>query len=380
MKISGHWIDAAPSQAVLHLLEAAGHAAYFVGGCVRNELMGHPVSDIDVATDALPNDVIRITEIAGHRAVPTGIEHGTVTVVVDDVPHEVTTFRKDIATDGRRAKVAFSKNIADDARRRDFTMNALYADAAGLVTDPLSSMPDLEARRVRFIEDAGMRIQEDYLRILRFFRFHAWFGNPDAGLDADGLAACAEHADGIGRLSKERIGSEMLKLLAAPDPAPSIAAMRSAGVFSRVLPGADDRLLAQLVHVEQKIPPNALRRLAVLGGEAVSENLTLSKAEVRKTDILCSEMVSVSSAKSLGYRYGAQTGLDILLLRGTLSQTRPSSQDIEDLHTGEKAVFPIGAADLMPEYEGAALGQKLKELEQTWISSGCAMTKADLLS
>ncbi|MEL7252657.1 MAG: CCA tRNA nucleotidyltransferase [Pseudomonadota bacterium] len=380
MKVAGDWIHAAPSQTVITMLRDAGHAAYFVGGCVRNGLLDHPVSDIDIATDALPEVVMQLAEGAGLRAVPTGIDHGTVTVVVDDVPHEVTTFRKDVATDGRRAVVAFSKDIAEDAHRRDFTMNALYALADGTVVDPLGGLADLKARRVRFIEDAPTRIKEDYLRILRFFRFHAWFGDAEGGLDADGLAACAELAEGIAQLSKERIGAEMIKLLAAPDPAPSVAAMRSASVLAQVLPGADDRLLAPLVHLEGAVSPSSLRRLAVLGGEDVVDQLRLSKSDAKRLDLLRDEMGATTPSHALGYRYGVEVGHDILLLRAVLSQMPPTQQDMDDLARGANAVFPVASADLMPEYEGPALGQKLKALEEAWIASAFQLTKADLLS
>ena len=383
MKITGDWLTSASSQAVMQMLQDAEHAAYFVGGCVRNALLQHPVSDIDISTDAVPEEVVQIAEGAGHRAIPTGIDHGTITVVVNEIAHEITTFRKYVSTDGRRATVAFSKDITDDALRRDFTMNALYADAEGTVIDPLGGLEDLHARRVRFIEDPAIRIREDYLRILRFFRFHAWFGDPADGLDADGLAACAELTDGMSRLSKERIGAEMTKLLAAPDPAPSVAAMRTAGVLARVLPGADDRFLAPLVHFEAHsegdVPPAYQRRLAVLGGKDVADNLRLSKTDARRLDLLRVEMGQVTSAKELGYRHGAAFGSDVLLLRGALSNMIPSDQDLEDLVTGEQAVFPVKAADLMPDYEGPALGQKLTDLETTWIASGFALTARELL-
>ena len=236
MRINADWIRAEGLQSVMGLLTVAGHQAFLVGGCVRNALISQPVADIDIATDAVPERVVALAEQAGHKVVPTGIDHGTVTVIAGGEVHEVTTFRRDVATDGRRATVAYATDLADDAARRDFTMNALYADASGQIYDPLGGLPDLLARRVRFVGDAAARIKEDYLRILRFFRFHAWYGDPGRGIDAEALAACAEHANGISRLSCERVGHEMRKLLAAPDPAPSVAAMHSAGILQQVLP------------------------------------------------------------------------------------------------------------------------------------------------
>ena len=217
MKIAGEWIEAAHVQQVLHMLTDAGHQAFLVGGCVRNALLGQPVADIDISTDAMPERVVALAGATGLKAVPTGIEHGTITVVAEGVGHEITTFRRDVETDGRRAVVAFSTRIEDDAARRDFTMNALYADATGAVVDPMGGLADLWARRVRFVGDADERIREDLLRILRLFRFHAWYGDPEEGLDADGLAACAANSAGIETLSRERIGHEMRRLLAAPD-------------------------------------------------------------------------------------------------------------------------------------------------------------------
>ncbi|MGC1488809.1 MAG: CCA tRNA nucleotidyltransferase, partial [Albidovulum sp.] len=214
MRIVADWITDQDLQLVLRLIRDGGHQALLVGGCVRNGLLGVPVDDVDIATDAHPERVSALAKAAGLRVVPTGIEHGTVTIVANSKPFEVTTFRRDVETDGRRATVAFATNIQDDAARRDFTMNALYADHAGQVIDPLGGLPDLQARRVRFVGGPQDRIREDYLRILRFFRFHARYGDPALGLDADGLAACAELADGIKTLSRERIGHEMRKLLA----------------------------------------------------------------------------------------------------------------------------------------------------------------------
>ena len=223
MKVSGAWLNDEGAQSLLRALVASGHRGLFVGGCVRNAILGVPVGDIDIATDALPETVIKIAKEAGFRAIPTGIDHGTVTVIACGILHEVTTLRRDVQTDGRHAIVAFSGDIAEDAARRDFTMNALYAQADGTVLDPLSGLPDLMARRVRFVGDANARIVEDHLRILRFFRFHAIYGDPAYGIDADGLAACADNLAGLDTLSRDRVGAEMIKLMAGFDPAPALS-------------------------------------------------------------------------------------------------------------------------------------------------------------
>ena len=380
MKISGEWIDADGVQAVLRLLSDAGHQAYLVGGCVRNALIGQPVADIDIATDAVPDRVAELGRAAGCKVVPTGIAHGTVTIVVAGEPHEVTTFRRDVETDGRRAKIAYSTRIEEDAARRDFTMNALYADAAGNVVDPLGGLPDLEARRVRFVGDADARIREDYLRILRFFRFHAWYGDEDAGMDPDALAACSTNSGGIEMLSKERIGHEMRRLLAAPDPAPAIGAMQATGVLSRILPGTDTRALAPLVHLEHPYAPDWIRRLAALGGDSPADALRLSREETLRFEILRRGVEGTSGPAELAYRHDAGAARDIVLLRAALFETPLPGGWEAEVAKGVGANFPVKPADLMPEHAGAALGARLRELEARWIASGFELSREQLLA
>lgn len=381
MKLSGKWITAHPTQAVCTALTNAGHQALFVGGCVRNALLGVPVGDIDIATDALPQAVMQLATDAGLKPVPTGIDHGTVTVVSDGKPHEVTTFREDVDTFGRHAQVAFGTDLHADARRRDFTMNALYARPDGTVIDPLGGIEDLIARRVRFIGDGATRIKEDYLRILRFFRFHACYGDAEGGLDHDALAACAAHLDGLAGLSRERVGAEMRKLLAAPNPAPSVAAMQRTGVLSAILPGADVRSLAPLVHLESgtNTAPNAVRRLAALGGEDVTDRLRLSRAETKRLALLRDGASAAMRPAEIGYRYGATDGMDILLLRAALLDAPFDPNAPGDLERGANATFPVEPVDLMPDYTGPALGQRLQELEDLWIASGFKLGREDLL-
>ena len=313
-RLEADWLNAPETRAVFALLTEAGYAAYAVGGCVRNTLLHAPVKDIDLSTDARPETVMSLAKQAGLRAIPTGIDHGTVTVVSGDIPHEITTYRRDVATDGRRAVVAFSTDIKDDALRRDFTMNALYADASGKVVDPIGGLQDLLARRVRFIEDADQRIQEDYLRSLRFFRFNAWYGDTAQGLDADALDAIARNLDGIATLSRERVGGEMLRLLEASDPSIAVATMRSTGLLHAVLEGADDRVIAPLVYLEQKlgIEPDPLRRLAALGGENLTEKLRLSRQDAERLRILTAG--APGGPKVSGYKLGVNNARDVHLI------------------------------------------------------------------
>ena len=377
MRITGSWIDHPGTQALCAALEGAGFRALFVGGCVRNDLLGEPVADIDIATDAMPETVSNLAETAGFKVVPTGIEHGTVTVVAQGEPHEVTTFRRDVETDGRRAVVAFSTRIEEDAQRRDFTMNALYADRQGRVIDPLQGLPDLQARRVRFVGDAETRIREDYLRILRFFRFHAAYGDPEGGLDPEGLAACAALSAGLETISRERITAELRKLLAARDPAPAVAAMAQSGVLARILPGADPRALAPLVHLDQAEPPRWLRRLATLGGE--TEHLRLAKSEARDLSALRTALGSTDTAAALGWRLGETLATDAILARAASFGTSPPEGWQAEIHCGAKARFTVTAADLMPALQGEALGARLKQLEARWLASNLTLSREDLL-
>lgn len=378
IKITGDWLHDAKTQAVCAAITAGGHQALLVGGCVRNALLNRPVTDIDIATDATPERVRALAALAGIKAVPTGIDHGTVTLIVKRTPHEVTTFRRDIDTDGRHATVQFSRDVAEDARRRDFTMNALYARPDGTVVDPLGGLPDVCARRLRFVGDPAERIREDYLRILRFFRFFAWYGDPDHGIDAEGLAACAAGIDGLETLSRERVGAELRKLLSAPNPAPAVASMARSGILAAILPGADDRALALLVHLENGPSPDWLRRLAALGGEDTAERLRLSRAEARDLAALRGAMSNVETPAVLGWKLGQARGWDALLLRAAV-QERPVPPDAgAELARGAATAFPITAADL-PTLIGPALGQELKRLRKRWLASDLRLSRADLL-
>lgn len=380
-RISSEWLHCSTTQSVCSALSKNGAQVLFVGGCVRNTLMGLPASDIDIATDATPDVVCDLAKTAGIKMVPTGIEHGTVTLVKSSRTFEVTTFRRDVSTDGRRATVSFSTDLAEDAARRDFTINALYAQPDGLVIDPLNGLTDLIGRRVRFIGLAQDRIREDYLRSLRYFRFHAWYGDQEHGFDAEALAAIAANLDGLALLSRERVGSEMLKLLAAPDPAPSLAAMRSTGVLGRLLPTADDRALAPLIHTEvlAGTTPDAFRRLAVLGNIDFAQLLRLSRSQSRHLEELRQAAIGNAGSAELGYRLGRQMAFDTLMVRSALLEQSWSSSEVEKMETGAVAQFPVTAADLMPDLQGPALGAELSRLERKWIDSGFVLDRDELL-
>ncbi|MDG1432194.1 MAG: CCA tRNA nucleotidyltransferase [Paracoccaceae bacterium] len=381
MKLTGEWLHSPATQAVFSVLTDAGYQAYLVGGCVRNALISANVTDFDISTDATPTIVTKLAENAGLRVIPTGIEHGTVTVVSGGIPHEITTFRKDMETDGRHAVVSFSTSIDEDAARRDFTMNALYADATGKVLDPLGGLADLNARHVRFIGNAGDRIREDYLRILRFFRFTAWYGDTELGFDQDALAAIGDNLAGIESLSKERVGQELQKLLLAPNPSPAIAVMQQTGVLHAILPGADSKALSILVHHEAKVDlaPSFPRRLAALGPIDAKEMLRVSKSNLRDRDAIFKAATEMDYAQEAGYRLGATLGTDSRLLRSALLETNFDTNELEQVSFGAAAKLPVKAADLMDQFQGPALGEKLRQLENAWIASGFSLTKQQLL-
>jgi poly(A) polymerase len=383
------WMAHPATVAVMAALEAAGgeDCARFVGGCVRNALLRTPVSDIDIATILEPSEVIAALEAAGVRAVPTGIEHGTVTAVADGRPFEITTLRRDVETDGRRAVVAFTRDWAEDAARRDFRLNALYADARGRLYDPTGGgIEDARRGAIVFVGDARTRIREDALRILRFFRFLAWYGQGEP--DQEGLAACAELASLVETLSAERIGGELLKLLSADDPRRALRLMEETGVLRWVVPRAA-RLARfdSLVRIETEIlfEDDALLRLAALlpdepwVGVEVAQRLRLSNGRrARLESALGTEprLVSWMSPREMRrivYRLGAETFCDRVLLawagsdrpaaavqwRALLPMARSWTPPTLPLTGDEVAVAGVP--------RGPQIGAVLREVEAWWI-------------
>jgi poly(A) polymerase len=356
------------------LIRALGgpEQARLVGGAVRDGLMGLPVSDIDVATRLLPDLVIARLKTAGIKAVPTGIAHGTITAVTEGGPVEVTTLRRDIATDGRHAQVAFSDDWQEDASRRDFTMNALYADPlSGEVFDWFGGLADLDARHVRFIGDPLTRIAEDHLRILRFFRFHARFGEGPA--DGAALAACTARANDLMALSRERIAAELLKLLAAPHPAPAIRLMIDHGIFSPVLPEIEDvEPLEQLIAREAAamVAGDALRRLAALIRPGVSlardiaARLKLSRSAARRLTTAATR--EMDRPEALAYRHGLDSAIDLILLNN-------GPVDALDALTGwHRPQLPLSGGVLIARglAPGPVVATTLGAIERRWIAEG----------
>ena len=379
MKVGGVWLTDPRCQRVFSLLSDKGFQAFVVGGAVRDAALGMVVGDVDFATDARPERVMELANSAGIGAVPTGIDHGTVTLVVDGAGFEVTTYRRDVQTDGRRAVVAFADDMETDARRRDFTMNALYADAEGRVSDPIGGWQDAMARHVRFIDDAETRIREDALRILRFFRFAAWFGAPEGGIDADGLAACATLGELVDDLSAERVGHEMRKLLSAPDPAPALAAMGACGVLARVAPGAQVAMVAPLVAVEGRRAPDWMRRLVVMGVTDEVIDWRLSKAEAKELARLRAALDADESVAASAYRHGVRAAENAALIRAA-SLGHAADNLADELSRGAAQSFPVRSSDILDRFgQGPRLGRALTAMKEDWIASDFSLSKQELI-
>lgn len=408
------WLMDDALQALMQAFEDDGFQIYAVGGCVRDTVIQREfdqahefgssqpsdnvysvsVNDIDLSTNAHPQKSIEIIERLTPRerpwkAVPTGIDHGTVTAVPPvGNPFEITTFRKDVETDGRRAVVAFAETLDEDARRRDFTINAFYVDRQGQVLDPVGGSHDLKERHIRFIGDPVQRIEEDYLRILRFFRFTATHGRSGAGVDAEGLAACALLADGLDKVSRERIGAEMTRIIAYWDAAPTVGTMEQSGVLGHILPGAGVETLARLVDLEEAyplegrmIPPaDVPTRLAALGCADVAKLLRLPKAQADKIALVHAEAGKLTPPHELGYRHSGWVAVHCLLLRWASLLEPFDSSAIDAVWRGDRAVFPVSSHDLRPAFEGKALGDCLNALEAAWIASEFKLNKTHLLA
>ncbi|MDR2858416.1 MAG: CCA tRNA nucleotidyltransferase [Novosphingobium sp.] len=356
-----------PDLAALVAALGGGNARY-VGGAVRDTLLGVGVRDVDLATPLPPPAVMARLDAAGIRHVPTGLDHGTVTAVLANGPVEITTLRRDVATDGRRATVAFATEWHEDAARRDFTINALYADpVSGELFDYFGGLADLAKRRVRFIGDARQRIHEDHLRILRYFRFQARFGSQPPDTEAEN--SCAELAATLKGLSRERIGMEFCNLLGLPDPAPTVARMEELGVLAVIMPEADPQALARLVagELRQDVAPDPIRRLAALLppdvplAEQVAARFRLSGAQKKRLATAAARPAAAEKPRALAYRLGREQALDRLLLAGA---------DIGALAGWDIPVFPLkgGAIVARGVKAGPEVARILQTVEKRWVA------------
>jgi poly(A) polymerase len=388
------WMAAPATRAVMTALAARGGVARFVGGCVRNALLARLHTEIDIATSSAPTDVIALLTAAGIKAIPTGIEHGTVTAVQDGTTFEITTLRRDVETMGRKAVVAFTDDWAADAARRDFTLNAIYCDLDGTLYDPADGLGDLRAGRVRFVGDAGQRIQEDYLRILRFFRIYAHYGRPPA--DVAALRACRQHAKGLAILSVERVAHELMRLLAAPDPATVLALMAEYEVLAHVLPEATDidRLRA-LVRIDSADPVPLRRLAAVLGldvakAERVALRLKLSNRERVRLAAAARRAFGhepdAANVRNNLYRYGPEAFTDQVYLRWAEAGGRAGDARfpplLERARAWQPPRFPLSGDDVLALgiERGPKVGELLAAVEEWWMEGGFTASRDECVA
>jgi len=390
--VEAPWLKSGPAARVLELLNGDGEEARVVGGAVRNALLKIPSGDIDIATTAVPEEVIRRAKAAGIKSVPTGIEHGTITLVVDSHPFEITTLREDAETFGRKAKVAFGRDWVRDAERRDFTINGLSVDAEGRVHDHVGGLADIAARRVRFIGDAGQRIAEDYLRILRFFRMHAVYGKGEP--DRIGYLACIAGRAGLASLSAERVRMEMLKIVAAEGALAAVTAMGDAGLLQAIFGGVTYiGPLATMISAERMLglAPSPVRRLGALSvavtedAKRVATRLRLTNAEAKALDSMGHRWwrlagMDEATARRRLYRLGEDHYRDRLLLAWARAGGDRDSADHDAAYWREFAglpqrwsapKFPLKAADFIARgiAEGPALGHVMTLAEDAWLAA-----------
>ncbi len=379
------WLADHRLQSLLALLNEMGGEAMVAGGAVRNALLGVAVADVDVATTLPPQEVVRRCGASGFAVHPTGIDHGTVTVVVHHMPFEVTTLRRDVTTNGRRATVAFTGDWAEDAARRDFTMNAMYCGADGKVHDFTDGYADILRRKVRFVGTPSRRIREDFLRILRFFRFHAHYGK--GAPDPIGLAACTRLRKGLDGLSAERIRQELLKLLVAPRAVETLKIMRKAGILKHVLEAAPDW------RVMKRLPPDAMLRLSVLARETASlqEHLRLSNEQAKRLQAmaeapLLSPDFRDTERRRILYHIGPQAWRDAVHLSWARSRAALDDRDWQVLaglpDDWPVPTFPVTGRDLQAAgfAAGPGMGEALRKLEDWWIASDFKPAREDLLA
>jgi len=359
-----------------------GYKIYFVGGCVRDSILGNPVTDIDMSTTALPDQIIQIAKANNLRAIPTGIKYGTITVISNCKPYQITTFRKDVATDGRHADVLYANDMITDATRRDFTINALYADEDGNVIDPLKGVNDLYCRIIKFIFNPRKRIIEDNLRILRFFRFHAWYGDPNKNLDPASLNACTHYKSKVGTLSNERIGAEMKKIMSAPNPISSLEAMTMAGVLELVMPNASTSQLSSLLKLENKLQRGIhwTTRAAIMTSTDLKNIWKISKVDHKKLRNLQKLKAGKDKVSKISYLYGEEFSWQYAILKYvSLNKDIPKNIRAE-IKRGANALFPIKSCELINDFKGPELGKRIKDLQHAWINSNFSLTREELLN
>lgn len=376
------WLRNPSAQKLSKLYKNFGYQVLFVGGCVRNTILKMPVTDIDLATDAQPEEIIKIAKENNIRFVPTGLAHGTITLIIDNKNYQITTFRTDFDHDGRYAKVEFTESLLLDASRRDLTINALYCNHVGEVIDPLNGLDDIKKQKIKFIGNPNERIKEDNLRILRFFRFQAIYGNKNLEIDSIALEACHNHKSKLAALSKERITSELRKILSAPNPLEVIIKMNETGVLNELFQNVSiDSLEAYLKTEEKfKININWLGRLLSLQVTQEEESLKLTRCEFKFLKQTKSAIENQIHVLEFSYYNGVENGKIYSILQNFRHNIILSKNLLNQINSLATKKFPITAKDLMPEIRGKKLGEALRSLEDRWIKSNFTLSKKELLA
>ena len=371
MHINSEWIKNKSLQNILKVLKKANYNAYLVGGCIRNSILGFPVNDIDISTDAKPEETLNLFNIGSFKATPTGFSHGTVTVISEGIPYQITTMRSDQNTDGRHADVSFCDNITKDAERRDFTVNALYADATGKIIDPLGGLQDFRPLKIKFIGNANHRIQEDYLRILRFFRFHAQFSELVDEFEQNALDAIKNNQNGLKRLSKERVWNEFQKILLSKNPSCVVLEMSKIGILKEVSVDQDTKNIKNLVSIEEKmgIKPEAIRRLVALARNTETTFFNLSRREAKKFSLLKSLLKKNFEPAELVYQFNKEIAQSVLAVHTFNQGLKLKQSDIAKIEKAYLHPCPVSGAHLSKYLSGEEIAIKLKEAQRIWIKS-----------
>jgi len=380
------WNSDSTLKTLIHSLESSGGVAYLVGGCVRNTILGRPFTDIDIATDLLPEQVVKISKKEGYKVIQTGLSYGTVTIVNAGRKFEVTTFRSDIKTYGRKASVKFTADIKLDAMRRDFTMNSIYMNISGEIIDPLGSLDDLLEKKIKFIGNPSERIEEDNLRILRFFRFLAEFNKGRSDIDQDTMEALYKYKKEVKSLSRERIWMELKRILSVPEPQHIFSIMIEKGILDEVFPPIEIEGLSKVITAEKKysVSPSHLVRLFSLNksiGKKWAHYVSLTSNEAKILEFIKESLVHYKDLKTVAYKFGRVVAEGWLLNYDDGFSEMIPSKISEIIDNGCNTFFPVSGVDLLEEMEeGPELGRQMEWLEDLWIKSGFTMGKKELLS
>lgn len=380
------WLKSEPVNLIWKILSSRGAQVYFVGGCVRDTVQGREIKDVDIATDSLPSEVIELAQSFGLKVIKTGYTHGCISVVIKKQCFEVTTFRSDLITDGRHSKVRFSSKILDDARRRDFTMNAIYMTIKGEIFDPISGWEDLVNNRIRFIGKPEKRIHEDYLRVLRYFRFLAIYGKHVSSAHSATIDACSNAIPGLKKLSHDRVWDEFQKILSADNPYLSFKLMHDCGVLKEILPFADIKKLKRFLEIEEifKVKCNVINRLVALNKYYVLiwiEKFPLKKNERRWLNELLTCLKDSSSLRVKGHKYGFNLATAALAISKSDLGMQSVEDDLSEIKYGSLKKFPIKIEDFLqlipPSKE---LGDELRKLKDIWFASNLELDRPSLLA